>query len=235
MSGAASVEEDTTQWMNQCVRYLWPYVAQFARLTVHETLEPMARAAMPRMFRSFRLTEVDFSSCEPAEVRNMWVVRTHVGEPVIRLRFDIRLDGKPNVRMRVPPFSEFHVSHLTIEGRMGVVFRPLFSEPPFVGAFQAFFANPPKVVLQLGGVGKVTQLPVIRRVLESTMDAAIAEMFVLPNSYALKLTEKDGLFQQLFVYPIGIVRVRILEARNLRDSDLQGLSGTFNFLAQEQQ
>jgi len=108
------------------------------------------------------------------------------------------------------------VRHLVLCGTLSIVLRPS-SQPPFFGGLEVFFLNTPKLNLDFTGLAKVADFPGVSSVIRSTIMDVVNQSMVLPARIMYDVEDPDaqGIADQQFLEPLGILRITVRSAQNL--------------------
>ena len=103
-------------------------------------------------------------------------------------------------------------------GKMRISLEPLLSEPPLIGAMSLTFLLHPDVEYQLNGLAAVGNAPGVKSAVQRAVNDAIATYLVMPNRIDIPIAtlETNALHFRL---PEGVVRISVIQARNLHNMD----------------
>ena len=94
---------------------------------------------------------------------------------------------------------------------------------PLIGSVEVMFLNAPGLDFDLHGAANFLDLPGLHGMIRSVVTEAIKTQLVYPNKIAI-LTREDVLAgQMLLPKPVGVLRLTIIEAANLPETDFGGL------------
>lgn len=112
------------------------------------------------------------------------------------------------------------IDQIRFKGRLRAILRPLIPEPPMVGGVSAFFLDPPTMDWNLSGIGNAGDLPGLSKIIRNIVDASLASFCVLPQEIVIPLSAAVDPLQTLLAMPDGLIRVHLVEARNLEALDI---------------
>ena len=118
------------------------------------------------------------------------------------------------------------IRNLEVFGLMRITLEPLLADIPIVGCVSITFLQPPELNFQLDGVGAVANLPVISNLINKAIIDVISSKLVLPKRIDIPLTDKIT-NDIRFRLPAGIVRVMIVQAKDIIDADTFGKSDPY--------
>jgi len=211
------------EWLNNFLEVLWPFLSQFASNKIRDVLEPILQRGLAGMIPGgIELTHITLGDVplqfQSVKVRRKeWIKRegTIVGA-------NIHLDTEWNGEMRFDLRAlgmEIGVSDIKIEGSLVLSIPQLLDKPPFLGGISIFFANLPDMEQSWQGMGKVADWQVIRRKVKGIIEQQICNLMVLPNRIPVKIAKDLDMFHLKRPHPKVKLRVRVLEAQNLKAAD----------------
>mmetsp|Transcript_198 Transcript_198/g.639 ORF Transcript_198/g.639 Transcript_198/m.639 type:complete len:1234 (-) Transcript_198:147-3848(-) len=205
-------------WLNDTIRLMWPYISQIANTIARETVEPLLNAQAPKMLHPITFSKFSLGE-QPLKLHSFTVADDGL-ENTIVLHFDVEYDGDADIELSLRA-GKVGVKKLGIRGRMGVVLKPLVPVGTLIGAVQVFFVNCPDINLELSGMASYVEFPcIVRRVLRQVMQS-----FTLPRRFVLPMIKDPRIVRPLTLLavatpcPVGVLRVTVAEAENLKASD----------------
>ncbi|KAM3861920.1 extended synaptotagmin-2-B-like [Diretmus argenteus] len=111
------------------------------------------------------------------------------------------------------------------QGMLRVILEPLIGDATLVGGVTFFFIRRPTLEINWTGMTNLLDSPVFSQLSEGTIMDIIASLMVLPNRMCIPLIDQVKVDQMRFPLPRGVVRVHLLEARDLlaKDTYMMGL------------
>ena len=111
------------------------------------------------------------------------------------------------------------VSDFGLRGMARIVLKPLITEIPLIGGVQVYFLKPPEIDYNLGGVAGALEIPGLSRIVERIIIEQIKNFLVLPNKFSMPLVE--SIPNKVLKCPdsAGVLRVKMLRAKDLVDLD----------------
>ncbi|GIY27256.1 extended synaptotagmin-2 [Caerostris extrusa] len=103
---------------------------------------------------------------------------------------------------------------------MRVVMKPLVKIIPLIGGVTVFFLNRPRIDFNLTNVANVLDMPGLGDVLRKAVIEQVSAMMVLPNKFPVQLIKDIPLKSLKFSPPAGVLRLHIIEARDLIKADV---------------
>jgi len=119
------------------------------------------------------------------------------------------------------------VMDLYLHGNLRIVFKPLLQRLPLVGGMQMYFLHNPTLDFGVGGMANVADLPGISSLIRRLIMEQIERFVVLPNKLTVPFSPEVPM--QVFKCPQlkGVLRITLVEARDLMKMDLIGDSDPF--------
>uniref|UniRef100_A0A672ICW4 Extended synaptotagmin-3-like n=1 Tax=Salarias fasciatus TaxID=181472 RepID=A0A672ICW4_SALFA len=106
-----------------------------------------------------------------------------------------------------------------------VILEPLIGQAPLVGGVTFFFIRRPTLQINWTGMTNLLDSPAFSSLSEDAIMDIIASLMVLPNRMCIPLIDQVKVDQMRFPLPRGVVRVHLLEARDLvaKDTYMMGM------------
>uniref|UniRef100_A0A3Q3CC44 Extended synaptotagmin-like protein 3 n=1 Tax=Haplochromis burtoni TaxID=8153 RepID=A0A3Q3CC44_HAPBU len=128
------------------------------------------------------------------------------------LDMNISYDGDVDIRADMNSAMTAGVKGVKLQGMMRVILEPLIGQTPLVGGVTFFFIRRPTLKINWTGMTNLLSSP-------ETIMNIIASFIVLPNRMCIPLIDQVKMDQMRFPLPRGVVRVHLLEARDLLAMD----------------
>lgn len=212
------VAQDEHKWLHDVFAIAWPQIDKWLHRKVTEELAPALNAALPSLMKGRILVK---SATIGKATPNFGPVITRergCGDVVI----DIGIDLSSQLNLSLEAFGiSVGIQDLVLNGTLSVILAPPASRPPFFGAVEVYFVNPPKVDFHLTGTALVAeQLPRIKRIIHDAVASIVNKTMVLPARVAADIHEDDKDHVDLrFPAPLGIMRLTMLQGHGLRAAD----------------
>ncbi|KAF7637201.1 hypothetical protein Mgra_00003376, partial [Meloidogyne graminicola] len=205
------------EWVNRILLQLWPYIGEYSNIFLKEFIEPQIRLQMPSPFKSFKFVAIDMGDI-PFRVSGLKVYTQNVGRDKVIMDMDLCYAGDAEFTVQVCGFRG-GLKQMVLSGKLRVTLQPLLPNPPMVGGISGSFIELPKFDFILTGVGEFVQLPGLINAIRSIINLQLANLAVLPNKIVFPLAPNIDVSQLYFPEPDGIVRLKVIEARNLENKD----------------
>uniref|UniRef100_A0A3B4G9P5 Extended synaptotagmin-3-like n=1 Tax=Pundamilia nyererei TaxID=303518 RepID=A0A3B4G9P5_9CICH len=191
-----------------CVQVLekaWPFIGVYMEKLLREKIQPSIRSSNPAL-KAFTFTKIHFGY-KPLKITGIRAYTHEVEHREVILDMNISYDGDVDISTDVSLAITTRVKGLKLQGMLRVILEPLIGQAPLVGGVTFFFIRLMFKTLHINWTG--TSLS------EETILDAIASIMVLPNRMCIPLIDKVKGDQMRFPLPHGVVRVHLLEARDL--------------------
>lgn len=214
-------------WLNQEVRRIWPYVDQAASLLLKTLLEPILEQYKPSAFSSLKFQKLTLGTVAP-QFAGLRFVESNVDEIVMEVA--VQWDGNPSIILAVEPLIgvtlPVQVKDAAFTGNFRLMFKPLVNEIPGFGAVVYSMQNIEKLDLKLKIVGgDVTSFPGLEGIIEGTIRTAVEDSMLWPARHVIPIIPGD--YRDLELRPVGILEVKMVQAKELVNKDIIGKSDPF--------
>lgn len=227
--------------LNVMTLALWPKVNTWLQGLVTSKIEPALNNALPSWFKGgIKIDKFDLG-CDPPSFEHFFVATDDAdfggeggGEGAsggVSLHTFISLSN--DVEVEVEAFHiKFGIHQIKITGEFTLLFSPLIPRPPFFGALQLFFANPPQISIDFTGMAKLANVPGIRGAVRQAIFRAIANACVLPRRICARMGRWSpgcvDLMDLRYPEPEGVLRLCLVKLTHkyhdplVRSSSLDG-------------
>uniref|UniRef100_A0A8C3A7W4 Extended synaptotagmin-like protein 3 n=1 Tax=Cyclopterus lumpus TaxID=8103 RepID=A0A8C3A7W4_CYCLU len=207
---------EKVDWVNKVLQQAWPFFGMYMEKLLKENIQPAIRLSSPAL-KMFTFTKVHFGHI-PLRITGMKAYTDEVDHREVVLDLNICYDGDVDIDAEVKPPITAGVKGLQLKGMIRVILEPLIGQAPLVGGVTFFFIRRPTLQINWTGMTNLLDSP------ETIMDI-IASLMVLPNRMCVPLIDQVKVDEMRFPLPRGVVRVHLLEARDLlaKDTFMMGL------------
>ena len=160
-------DKERAEWVNSILKQLWPYVNNYVRDTLFNTVEPAVDSAL----KAYKLTPFKFDRERvflghiPPRITGIKVYDTNISRKEIILDLDIVFASDLEIVFKVKGIPA-RVSDFGLRGMARVVFKPLISQIPLIGGVQVYFLKAPDIDYTLGGVAGTLEIPGLSKIVE---------------------------------------------------------------------
>ncbi|XP_056107903.1 extended synaptotagmin-3 [Rhinichthys klamathensis goyatoka] len=210
-------------WINKILQQAWPFFGMYMEKLLIENIQPAVRSSSSHL-KTFTFTKVHMGQKAPT-VSGVRVYTHELETREVILDFNIVYDADVDIDADVKPAIKVGVKGLQLQGMLRVILEPLIGQAPLVGGVTMFFIRRPALQVNWTGMTNLLDGPGLSQMSESAIVDIIASLMVLPNRMCIPLIDQVKVDQMKFPLPRGVVRVHVLEARNLvaKDTHMMGL------------
>lgn len=210
-------DKEHAEWINKMLYQMWPYVGDMVVDILKNSVEPEMQKQVPKSLSTLYFEKITLGNKPPLILSvSSYDHRDKTGSFIMDL--DIKYDGDAQVKLSVKKVK-LGLNNFRLNGVLRVIFKPLVSNYNPVGGVTVFFLNRPKTKFDLTNLLNVLDFPGLKSTLRRIVNDTIASFVVLPNRIAIPLAEGvDGSDLQ-YPIPEGILRVKLIEARDLEAKD----------------
>ncbi|XP_040056589.2 extended synaptotagmin-3 [Gasterosteus aculeatus] len=210
-------EVEKVDWVNKVLQQAWPFFGMYMEKLLKNNIQPAIRLSSPAL-KMFSFTKVHFGNT-PLQITGMKVFTDEVDHRKVILDLDICYEGDVDIDAEVKPPITAGIKGLKFQGTMRVILEPLIGQVPLVGGVTFFFIRRPSLEINWTGMTNLLDSPAFSSLSENTIMDIIASLMVLPNRMCVPLIDQVKVDQMRFPLPRGVVRVHLLEARDLLAMD----------------
>ncbi|CAL8372099.1 unnamed protein product [Arctogadus glacialis] len=214
---------EKVDWINKVLEQAWPFFSMFMEKLLKEKIQPAVRLSNSAL-KAFTFTKVHFGH-KPLKITGMRAYTHEVDKREVVLDMNICYDGDADIDAEIKPPIVAGVKGLQFKGMMRVILEPLIGQAPLVGGVTFFFIRRPTLQINWTGMTNLLDSPAFSSLSEETIMDIISSMMVLPNRMCIPLIDQVKVDQMRFPLPRGVVRVHLVEARNLvpKDTYMMGM------------
>uniref|UniRef100_A0A8C4QP28 Extended synaptotagmin 2 n=1 Tax=Eptatretus burgeri TaxID=7764 RepID=A0A8C4QP28_EPTBU len=215
---------ERAEWLNKAVTQAWPFFGCYLEGLFKDTIEPAIRGANDYL-KTLSFTKLNFGE-KPPRINGVKAYRENVDKRQIILDLHISYVGDCEIDVEIPKyFCKAGAKNVQLHGTLRVVLEPLISQMPLFGALTFFFIRRPLLHINWTGLTNLLDIPGLSGTSDSMIMDQIAYYLVLPNRFTIPIVGDLEIAQIRFPIPKGVVRIHLLEARDLerKDNLLKGM------------
>ncbi|XP_022870660.1 synaptotagmin-4-like [Olea europaea var. sylvestris] len=214
-------------WLNQHLEKLWPYVNEAASELIRNSVEPTLDAYRPVILASLKFSKLTLGTVAP-KFTGVSIIEGDAREIIMEL--ELQWDGNPNIVLDVKTIVgvglPVQVKNIGFTGVFRIIFKPLVDEFPCFGAVCYSLREKKNLDFTLKVVGgDVSAIPGISDTLEATIRDAIEDSITWPVRKIIPILPGD--YSYLELKPVGILEVKLIQAKELSNKDIIGKSDPF--------
>ncbi|KAM9347141.1 extended synaptotagmin-3 [Symphorus nematophorus] len=216
-------DTEKVDWVNKVLQQAWPFFGMYMEKLLKENIQSAVRLSSPAL-KTFTFTKVHFGHI-PLRITGMKAYTHEVDQREVVLDMNVCYDGDVDIDAVVKEPITAGVKGLKLKGMLRVILEPLIGDAPLVGGVTFFFIRRPTLEINWTGMTNLLDSPAFSSLSEEAIMDIIASLMVLPNRMCVPLIDQVKVEQMRFPLPRGVVRVHLLEARDLiaKDTYMMGL------------
>ncbi|XP_029968565.1 extended synaptotagmin-3-like [Salarias fasciatus] len=214
---------EKANWLNKVLEQAWPFFGMYMEKLLKENIQPVVRQSNGAL-KMFNFTKVHFGHIPP-KITGIKAFTHEVDHREVILDMNISYEGDVDIDAEVKPPITAGVKGLKLQGMIRVILEPLIGQAPLVGGVTFFFIRRPTLQINWTGMTNLLDSPAFSSLSEDAIMDIIASLMVLPNRMCIPLIDQVKVDQMRFPLPRGVVRVHLLEARDLvaKDTYMMGM------------
>ncbi|CAL9173832.1 unnamed protein product [Musa hybrid cultivar] len=218
------------KWLNHELIKIWPYVNEAASEIIRTSIEPVLEQYKSAILSSFKFSKLNLGTVAPQFTGVTIIEDDGCG---ITMELDLNWDGNPNIvldiRTKLGVVLPVQVKDISFTGVFRVIFKPLTEHFPCFGAVSYSLRDKKKLDFTLKVIGgEISTIPGISDAIEETIHDAIEASISWPVRKVVPILPGD--YSDLELRPVGILEVKLVQARNLTNKDIIGKSDPFSVL-----
>ncbi|XP_038138862.1 extended synaptotagmin-3 [Cyprinodon tularosa] len=214
---------EKANWVNKVLEQAWPFVGMYIEKLLKDNIQQTVRMCNSAL-KMFTFTKIHLGHKAP-KITGIRSYTHEVDQREVILDMNINYDSDVDIDADVNKAITVGVKGLQFQGMLRVILEPLVGQAPLVGGVTLFFIRCPTLQINWTGMTNLLDSPGFSSLSEDTIMDIIASIIVLPNRMCFPLIDQVKVDQMRFPLPRGVVRVHVLEARDLmaKDTYMMGL------------
>ena len=222
-------EEEKAEWLNAMLNKFWPFVERYVQDFIRTQVEPQVKESLPGMF-SLKFGAISLGTHAPrvSSIKTFAMDRENVGREIIA-DLDWMYPGDCNIQIVINKVPTAGIQNLNISGKLRAKLSPILTKPPFAGAVTFYFTEPPALDFNLTNAANLLDLPGFNEAIRGMIRDQIDSRVSLPNRMVIPLCQDPAidLVELRFPMPEGIMRIAMVEAKDLEPLDVNGKSDPY--------
>jgi hypothetical protein len=214
-------------WLNKTMTKLWPYIDQAAASMIKQTVQPILDQYAMGIIQKITLQTVAFGNKAP-QVDGVRLTAGLADETVLEIKVNWQTE-KEGVTLSVDfpgPNYKVQLKNWHLEGTAKLIFKPLTGTIPGFGAVLVSLTEPPDFDFDLKFLGgDVGALPGVEKMIDSSIRTSLVDSLVWPSRIVVPMMPGDFSFLEL--HTVGELHVTLIEAKNIKNTDLIGKADPF--------
>nr|AAF79726.1 T25N20.15 [Arabidopsis thaliana] len=226
----SKLRSELLTWLNHHLTKIWPYVDEAASELIKASVEPVLEQYRPAIVASLTFSKLTLGTVAPQFTGVSVIDGDKNG---ITLELDMQWDGNPNIVLGVKTLVgvslPIQVKNIGFTGVFRLIFRPLVEDFPCFGAVSVSLREKKKLDFTLKVVGgDISAIPGLSEAIEVESYVFILELARQVGNLSRQLKFFCvSIPSDLELKPVGMLEVKLVQAKNLTNKDLVGKSDPF--------
>ncbi|KAL6223838.1 hypothetical protein ACLB2K_002696 [Fragaria x ananassa] len=218
------------KWLNSHLTKIWPYVNEAASELIKASVEPILEQYTPVILSSIKFSKFTLGTVAP-QFTGVSVIEG--GGDSITMELEMQWDGNPSIILAIKTLLgvalPVQVKDIGFTGVFRLIFKPLVDEFPCFGAVCFSLREKKNLDFKLKVVGgDISTIPGLQDQLEGTIRDAIEDSITWPVRKVIPILPGD--YSDLELKPVGILEVKLVQAKELTNKDVVGKSDPYALL-----
>ena len=199
------------EWLTSLLDCLWPSIRSYTKKLMHDTIQPIINAECKKYGVSCVIKKFDLGSNNPAfgPIEGRYV-GPNASKDSLEISIGVTVHSNMCVSMTTTA-GDVGIQNYSFAGKLFLTLKSFLDKPPFVGAVEVAFANPPR--LDLDWTGVVGFFSSVQPVIVKAVNDFIADFCVLPNRRVFPLVSnnpKVDIAKLARPAPEGVLRLTVV-------------------------
>jgi len=216
------------EWLNRTLTKCWPFIDQAAGDLIKEKVQPILDQYAMGVIQRIVLKTVAFGTRAP-QITGVRLTPGGLDECVleIQLLWETEKEGVIIAIDCPGPNYKVQVKNWHLQGTAKLVFKPLTATIPGFGAVLVSLTEPPDFDFDLKFLGgDIGALPGVEKMIDNSIRTALMDSMVWPSRIVVPMIPGAD-FSFLELHPVGELVVELIEAKNIKNTDLIGKADPF--------
>ncbi|KAG6599376.1 Synaptotagmin-5, partial [Cucurbita argyrosperma subsp. sororia] len=218
-------------WLNQHLTKIWPYVNEAASDLIKASVEPVLEQYRPIILSSLKFSRFTLGTVAP-QFTGISIIEDG-GTDGITMELEMQWDGNQSIildiKTRLGVALPVQVKNLGFTGVFRLILKPLVDEFPCFGAVCFSLRQKKKLDFTLKVIGgDISAIPGLYGALEGTIRDAVEDSITWPVRKVIPIIPGD--YSDLELKPVGILEVKLVQAKELTNKDMIGKSDPYAVL-----
>ncbi|KAI8570648.1 hypothetical protein RHMOL_Rhmol01G0052200 [Rhododendron molle] len=217
-------------WLNLHLTKIWPYVNEAASELIKTNVEPVLEQYRPAILSSLTFSKFTLGTIAP-QFTGVCIIEDGGGG--ITMELEMNWDGNPSIvldiKTRLGVALPVQVKDIGFTGVFRLIFKPLVDEFPCFGAICYSLRQKKKLDFTLKVIGgDIKAIPGLSDAIEGTIRDAVEDSITWPVRKIVPILPGD--YSDLELKPVGVLEVKLVQAKELTNKDIIGKSDPFAVL-----
>ncbi|XP_047137306.1 extended synaptotagmin-2 isoform X1 [Hydra vulgaris] len=209
---------ERAEWLNQMIKQFWPFISKIMEDFLKTKVEPDMKMKLPSTIKSLKFSKTDLGN-RPIRLGGIKVYSEHVPPNQIIADMELIYAGDALIELALDNGISGGISDIQIHGTMRIEITPLLSKLPLIGGISLYFIETPELNYNFTNLLNILDVPGISQIVNSLLKEALESFVVFPNRVKIPIGNPTDIETFRFYYPKGVLKIDILEAKNLIGKD----------------
>ncbi|WJX90370.1 Synaptotagmin-5, variant 2 [Trifolium repens] len=217
-------------WLNSHLTKIWPYVNEAASELIKTSVEPILEEYKPMVLSSLKFSKFTLGTVAP-QFTGVTIIED--GGDGVTMELEMQWDGNPSIILDIKTLVgvalPVQVKNIGFTGVFRLIFKPLVNEFPGFGAVSYSLRQKKKLDFTLKVVGgDISAIPGLYDAIEGAIRDAVEDSITWPVRKVVPILPGD--YSDLELKPVGILEVKLVQAKDLTNKDIIGKSDPYAVL-----
>ncbi|KAK2644895.1 hypothetical protein Ddye_020090 [Dipteronia dyeriana] len=216
-------------WLNHHLTKIWPYVDEAASELIKTSVEPILEQYRPFVLSSLKFSKFTLGTVAP-QFTGVSIIEDGSNGDGVTMELEMQWDANSSiilaVKTRFGVALPVQVKNIGFTGVFRLIFKPLVDEFPGFGAVSYSLREKKKLDFTLKVVGgDMSTIPGLSDALQETIHDAVEDSITWPVRKVIPILPGD--YSGLELKPVGILEVKLVQAKDLSNKDIIGKSDPY--------
>ncbi|KAK7292025.1 hypothetical protein RIF29_07650 [Crotalaria pallida] len=217
-------------WLNSHLTKIWPYVDQAASELIKTSVEPILEQYRPFILASLKFSKLTLGTVAP-QFTGVSIIED--GGEGVTMELEMNWDGNPSIILDIKTLVgvalPVQVKNIGFTGVFRLIFKPLVDEFPGFGAISYSLRQKKKLDFTLKVIGgDLSTIPGLSDAIEGAIRDAVEDSITWPVRKVVPILPGD--YSDLELKPVGVLEVKLVQAKELTNKDIIGKSDPYAVL-----
>ncbi|MED6205147.1 Synaptotagmin-5 [Stylosanthes scabra] len=217
-------------WLNSHLTKIWPYVNEAASELIKTSVEPILEQYRPIILAALKFSKFTLGTVAP-QFTGISIIED--GGDGVTMELEMQWDGNPSIILDIKTLLgvalPVQVKNIGFTGVFRLIFKPLVDEFPGFGAISYSLRHKKNLDFTLKVVGgDISAIPGLYDAIEGAIRDAVEDSITWPVRKVIPILPGD--YSDLELKPVGILEVKLVQARELTNKDIIGKSDPYAVL-----
>ncbi|XP_027919436.1 synaptotagmin-5 isoform X1 [Vigna unguiculata] len=214
-------------WLNSHLTKIWPYVNEAASELIKTSVEPILEQYRPVILDSLKFSKFTLGTVAP-QFTGVSIIED--GGDGVTMELEMQWDGNPSIILDIKTLLgvalPVQVKNIGFTGVFRLIFKPLVDEFPGFGAISYSLRQKKKLDFTLKVIGgDISAIPGLYDAIEGAIRDAVEDSITWPVRKVVPILPGD--YSDLELKPVGILEVKLVQAKELTNKDIIGKSDPY--------